>query len=417
VVEVVTNNTLDNKIMELLDSPKKDLKRLIVKCSLHWVELKRLNKVDSYFENIRKIVAAGASAYPFLVICEEYLPMLDEICETCERELGELPPCTPCTTAETPEEFLQSGGVGTNPACTPEFVNKINKKLHSNLFQEAVRFLSFDVRKLFCYAGAWSFVVEMQTGMMSKCHNVQTEINFFEHIDAPIKCDPVGCECGIASCSLQYCFYGPGLIPEIPNVPTYTGLVASNSRLFNEEVKQLMDSKISDIEKVLSKEEQLQFYAQQIHKKNKVIEVLEQKERNREKCMAEEKQQKQRKDVECLLAMVDEQKTTYDNLKEIHYDSMIYIKSICDSMQGGQEMYRHVWEKIVQGLFTTYTYKKPNYIYHKEEDIELDQISKLPIVMFVSEANNVERMIQCMQSNDYVECAKIICEQMQIVCR
>ena len=86
-------------------------------------------------------------------------------------------------------------------------------------------------------------------------------------------------------------------------------------------------------------------------------------------------------------------------------------------MQGGQEMYRHVWKKIVQGLFTTYTYKKPNYIYHKEEDIELDQISELPIVMFVSEANNVERMIQCMQSNDYVECAKIICEQMQIVCR
>ena len=122
----------------------------------------------------------------------------------------------------------------------------------------------------------------MQTGMMSKCHNVQTEINFFEHIDAPIKCDPVGCECGIASCSLQYCFYGTGLIPEIPN-------------------------------------------------------VLEQKERNREKCMAEEKQQKQRKDVEILLAMVDEQKITYDNLKKFHYDSMIYIKSICDSMQGGRK--------------------------------------------------------------------------------
>lgn len=98
-----------------------------------------------------------------------------------------------------------------------------------------------------------------------------------------------------------------------------------------------MDSKISDIEKVLSKEEQLQFYAQQIHKKNKVIEVLEQKERNREKCMAEEKQQKQRKDVEILLAMVDEQKITYDNLKKFHYDSMIYIKSICDSMQGGRK--------------------------------------------------------------------------------
>ena len=61
VVEVITNNTIDERIEELLDAPKEDLKRLIVKCSLHYVELKRLNKVESYFANIRRIIAAGAS--------------------------------------------------------------------------------------------------------------------------------------------------------------------------------------------------------------------------------------------------------------------------------------------------------------------------------------------------------------------
>lgn len=181
VVEVITNNTIDERIEELLDAPKEDLKRLIVKCSLHYVELKRLNKVESYFANIRRIIAAGASSYPFLVICDEYMPVLDEICEVCMREIGELPPCTPCVTADKPEDFLNGGGgATTSPACTPEFVTSMNEKMKSRLFEEAVRFLNVDVRDIFCYAGKWSFVVEMKSGLLSKCHNVRAEANFLK---------------------------------------------------------------------------------------------------------------------------------------------------------------------------------------------------------------------------------------------
>lgn len=91
IVEVVTNNTLNDRIDELLDTPKEDIGRLIVKGSLHWKELKRLNKVDDYFNNIRRVIAAGASSFPFLVICDEYMDELDEIAEVCQRELGALP--------------------------------------------------------------------------------------------------------------------------------------------------------------------------------------------------------------------------------------------------------------------------------------------------------------------------------------
>ncbi len=48
---------------------------------------------------------------------------------------------------------------------------------------------------------------------------------FFENIEEPYIGEPVGCECGIASCCLQYGFYALGLIPEIPEVPTYTEMV------------------------------------------------------------------------------------------------------------------------------------------------------------------------------------------------
>lgn len=58
VVELVTNNTLNQRIDELLDTPREDIGRLIVKCSLHWKELKRLHKVEDYFNNIKRIIAA-----------------------------------------------------------------------------------------------------------------------------------------------------------------------------------------------------------------------------------------------------------------------------------------------------------------------------------------------------------------------
>ena len=55
IVEVVTNLSLKNRIDELLQAPAEDLKRLLVKGSLHYTELKRLKKVDLFFDNMNQI--------------------------------------------------------------------------------------------------------------------------------------------------------------------------------------------------------------------------------------------------------------------------------------------------------------------------------------------------------------------------
>lgn len=416
IVEVVTNNTLDDKINQLLDIPQDDLKRLIIKCSLHWNELKRLNKIDSYFGNIKKVIEAGASAHPFLVICPEYMPVLDEICDVCQEKIGGLPACTPCVTAETAEEFLEKGGSGTDPVCTPDFVKQIHSKFNSRLFEESVRFLDVDVRKVFCYAGSWGFIVEMGTGRVLKCHNVLTNIDFFCNIDRPIELSPVGCECGISTCCLQYPFFGLGLIPEIHNVPTYTEMFGKNSIFFNEYIKKMLNIKLSDYEKIYSKEEERVFLMDKINESNSKITKLYNMISNEMKQRQQDKEIEQRNCVETLLAMIDRKETSYNDLKKVNYDTLLLIRDICNTMQGGNEMYHHVWEKIVDGLFSSHQYCEPCYIYHIENELEVEQISKLSIVTFATEYNNVEQMIKFMKNKDNSACADLICHQMKLLC-
>lgn len=149
IVELVTNATLNDRIEELLDLSPKDLERLIVKCSLHWNELKRLNKLEDYFSNIKKILSAGASAYPFLTIGPEYMDSLEEIHDVCLHEIGALPHCTPCITTDTKEAALSGGKYSTNPACTQAFIEKIESLFHSKVFEWSVKFLDIDVKKFF----------------------------------------------------------------------------------------------------------------------------------------------------------------------------------------------------------------------------------------------------------------------------
>lgn len=247
VVTVVTNLTLNNRIDELLDLPEEYLKRLIVKGSLHWQELKRLNKIDDYFNNMNKVLKKGASSYPFLVLSEDYIPYLEEINQTCIDRIGALPHCTPSIVFDD-KKLSNDGKIHTAPECTEEFVTKMNKIFNSEIFKTSVKFLNIDVKKVFCYAGAWSFGINLKNGDMIKCHNCPVEANFFKNIKKMPKLEAIGNNCQITNCALQYNFVADGLIPEIKGIPTY-GQMLARPELINEEVRNLLDIKFSDIYK------------------------------------------------------------------------------------------------------------------------------------------------------------------------
>ena len=76
-------------------------------------------------------------------------------------------------------------------------------------------------KKVFCYAGVYGFGVDMRSGYMVKCHNVPANRNFFENIKSDVSLLPVGCDCGISSCALQYNFVAQGFIPEVDDTKYY----------------------------------------------------------------------------------------------------------------------------------------------------------------------------------------------------
>ncbi len=269
VVTVVTNLTLNNRIDELLDIPEQYLKRLIVKGSLHWEELKRLNKIDDYFNNMNKVLKKGASTYPFLVLSEDYMPYLDEINNICMERIGALPHCTPNIVFED-KTLSHDGKIHTNPECTQEFVDKINNTFNSEIFKTSVKFLNVDVEKVFCYAGLWSFVVSLKDGSLFKCHNCPTENNFYENLEEMPELEAIGNNCQITNCALQYNFLADGLIPEFEGIPTY-GQMLARPRLINEEVRNLLDVKFNEIHKEYNKkkQEKTSLKVQKLYKKLK----------------------------------------------------------------------------------------------------------------------------------------------------
>ena len=58
-------------------------------------------------------------------------------------------------------------------------------------------------RKEFCYAGAWSLLVDLSSGEASQCYGRMNTQNIFKNLNKPIQFRPVG-----YSCMQPFCFNG-----------------------------------------------------------------------------------------------------------------------------------------------------------------------------------------------------------------
>ena len=75
-------------------------------------------------------------------------------------------------------------------------------------------------RKEFCFAGDWSGVLNLQTGMLSQCYANPMGANIFEDPDTPIPNVAVGRHCKHCYCVNSSHFMSLGVIPSI-QTPTY----------------------------------------------------------------------------------------------------------------------------------------------------------------------------------------------------
>lgn len=241
-IEVVTNATLTSAIDKILDMPFEIRSHIEFKCSFHYLELVRLNLLDTYIRNVKKIKEKGCSFTIELVPTDELIPYIDEIKKVCIENFGALCHLTVGRDDKSSDKHILT-------KLSFEEYRKIWGDFESDLFE--FKLSTFEVqRKEFCYAGDWSLVVDLPSGETRKCYQTQKTFNIYEDINKPIDFEAVGNNCPEPHCFNAHAYLTLGNIPCL-DTPTYEKMrnrrCEDGSEWLNSACKEFLNGKFKDV--------------------------------------------------------------------------------------------------------------------------------------------------------------------------
>ena len=215
-VNITTNGTLTKRFSELVNFDSNLLKHLHFAFSFHYCELKKHNLVDVFFNNVDLVKKAGCSFVVQINLYDGYLPYLNEIKQICIEKVGAMP-----QVAATRDET--GAVIELMTRLSSKEYQSIGSGFDSNLFNFTMK--NFNVkRKEFCYAGDWSFLLNLETGIMTKCYkNKEFQYNVFENPHSKIPFEAIGCNCKHSFCVNSSHFLSLGTIPTL-KTPSYAEL-------------------------------------------------------------------------------------------------------------------------------------------------------------------------------------------------
>ena len=264
-VMVVTNGSLTKRFEKLAKFPKELLSHLFFKFSFHYQELLRLKLLDTYFNNVKMMQKAGASFTIEITPNDELEKYIDEIKKVMMEKIGALPHLTigrkdsddiPPLTEHKFEDYL-----------------KIWKTFESELMDFKKEIFG-KRRKEFCYAGEWSFYLNLVTGDISQCYCGIKIDNVYKNIDRPIKFLPIGCNCKQPHCYNGHAFLTLGNIPNLIT-PTYDKLrnriQTNGEEWLKPEMKAIMSSKLVESNEEYSDTDKLRINKINRRKLRKVV--------------------------------------------------------------------------------------------------------------------------------------------------
>lgn len=211
-VEIITNATVSQRIDEILDFPAELLTNLFFKCSYHYEQLKDKPIEKVYWNNIKKIKNSPCSFTLELMPYDKISDNISDICSKCEEHVG-----AKCH-ATVGRDDATNGKTLLTKKSKNEYLSDWTP-LKSEMFDFKMELFGVK-RREFCYAGAWSLLVDISSGEASQCYGRMNTQNIFENLKKPIKFRPVGHSCTQAFCFNGHAHIAWGIIPEY-NSPTY----------------------------------------------------------------------------------------------------------------------------------------------------------------------------------------------------
>ena len=202
--EIVTNLTVTNALDRFLSWDKSLLERLEFKCSFHYLELKKHNLLDRFADNVHKIWEAGASANIEITPTDELIPYIEEVKSFSLQQFGALPHLTIARDDRTK-------GIDYLTQLPPDEYRRIWQDFHSD-FWEYKRSV-FGVRQQrICYAGAWSYYIDLTTGLAKQCYDGQSLGDILANPGTALPELPIG-KCPTAHCYNAHALLTLGCIP------------------------------------------------------------------------------------------------------------------------------------------------------------------------------------------------------------
>lgn len=250
---IVTNGTITPKFEEMSKWSEKIKNRLFIKFSYHYLELKRLKLTNIFFNNVKLMKKSGISFTVEVTPSDDYIPYIDDIKKECFEQIGAFPHITVCR--------VENGDVPLmSKLPKKDFINTW-KQFDSELFNFKIKIFG-EKRKEFCYAGAWSYFLQLDTGELKQCYRGRKLQNIYKDIDKSIKREPVGRNCPDPHCWNGHAFLAFGDIPEL-NTPTFAderNRITSDGEWLSNEMKSFMSSKLYETNEVITDEKIKQKY-------------------------------------------------------------------------------------------------------------------------------------------------------------
>lgn len=211
-VTIVTNGTLTKRFEEMTSWPEELKNKLMIKFSFHYLEFKRLNILDKFLNNLILIKNNGISYSVEITPSDELSPYIDELKEWCMKNLGALCHSTIARDDRKP-------GIDILSEYSFDEYKKIWGQFDSDLFDYKSE-IFYQPRKEYCYAGKWSFCLNLNSGVITQCYGAKELGNIFDNIDEPLPLEEIGYGCRLPHCFNGHAFLTLGNVPSLHS-PTY----------------------------------------------------------------------------------------------------------------------------------------------------------------------------------------------------
>lgn len=193
-VGIITNGTVESKINELILLNEDFKKRLLVQCSIHYLELKKQNKLDIYFDTINKLKKNHISVCMTMPGADEYIPYIEEIKNKCLNKTGMLPVISPIR-RET--NFNEEFPLGSRLSWKEYY--KVWEPFKSNAFE--MRSKTLGKFEGLCYSGISSAWINFVTGEIRTCIPGERMDNIYDDITRKINFKKESHKCPYGFCS------------------------------------------------------------------------------------------------------------------------------------------------------------------------------------------------------------------------